>query len=344
VLDIQQAASIRHVGRAYEEARIAAQDYLNTLTRQQGRELDAFPRGDKERARLSTRQQIEDRYNQQRLDLESNKRLLELEGKFTEDSRTQYEGRLRIVNEFQGKALIEWDKYYAKLEEKESNWANGATRAIDNYLDNARNVAKQSEDLFTNAFHSMEDAIVNFTMTGKLSFGDLAKSIVADIIRIQVRQQAAGIVGQLGNLFGPTYNTGGVSLPGSFNPTNHTGGIVGAERTSTRFVSGFPSNAPRYHAGGIAGDEVPSILKRGEGVFTQGQMRNLAPVGSAAPQINLNVINQTGTPVKATTRQNGNGFDVILTALEDALGERAAMGQGTLVAGLQSRFDMPMKV
>jgi phage-related minor tail protein len=49
----------------------------------------------------------------------------------------------------------------------------------------------------------MEDAFVKFAQTGKLSFKDLANSIIADLIRIAVRRAiVAAIGGPLGSLFG----------------------------------------------------------------------------------------------------------------------------------------------
>lgn len=56
----------------------------------------------------------------------------------------------------------------------------------------------------------------------------------------------------------------------------HTGGIVGSESPMTRNVNHAIFNgAPKYHTGGLAGDEMPAILRKGEGVFTEGQMRAL---------------------------------------------------------------------
>ena len=63
----------------------------------------------------------------------------------------------------------------------------------------------------------------------------------------------------------------------------HTGGIVGRE------VGGMPravpatlfTTAPRYHAGRLAPDEVPAILRRDEGVFTPEQMARLGPAGGS---------------------------------------------------------------
>ena len=52
----------------------------------------------------------------------------------------------------------------------------------------------------------------------------------------------------------------------------HTGGIVGSDSASPRNVSpALFSMAPRFHSGLMPG-EFPAILKKGEGVFTPGQM------------------------------------------------------------------------
>ncbi|MBM4305712.1 MAG: hypothetical protein FJ115_02065 [Deltaproteobacteria bacterium] len=53
----------------------------------------------------------------------------------------------------------------------------------------------------------------------------------------------------------------------------HGGGIVGADNGPTRLMPAWNfNNAPRLH-GGLRPDEYPAILQRGEGVFTQGQMK-----------------------------------------------------------------------
>jgi len=99
---------------------------------------------------------------------------------------------------------------YDKISSAQSNWRNGASSAFQNYLDSARDVAGQTKSLFTNAFSSMEDAIVNFALTGKLSFSDFAKSILADMARIATRQASSSL---LSSLFGAglSYFSGGSS-------------------------------------------------------------------------------------------------------------------------------------
>jgi hypothetical protein len=91
--------------------------------------------------------------------------------------------------------------------------------------------------------------------------------------------------------------------------------------------------APKFHGGGIAGlkrDEVPAILQRKEGVFTQEQMKALAPVGSgqaAAPNVQVNVINESGQEM--TAQQDGgmkfDGRSYILDVVIDAASKPGKM-------------------
>ncbi|OUJ14704.1 tape measure protein [Acetobacter sp. DsW_063] len=129
----------------------------------------------------------------------------------------------------------------------------------------------------------------------------------------------------------------------------HTGGIVGmGEQTFTRVVpSGLFDKATRYHTGGIAGNEIPAILQRGEGVFTRGQMAAMGsayqsqqdiaaayagaananapamqaqPATSSAPKITMNVSNTTGQDMKVqsgTPKFDGDAW-VIDTVIKHA--------------------------
>jgi len=65
----------------------------------------------------------------------------------------------------------------------------GVQQSLRTWIDEVTNVAKATEALLTNAFRSIEDALVSMVRTGKLDFRSLADSIIADLIRIQIRQQ-----------------------------------------------------------------------------------------------------------------------------------------------------------
>jgi len=98
----------------------------------------------------------------------------------------------------------------------ERSWVTGAREAFEEYKDAATNAADITKRLFNTTFKGLEDAIVNFVKTGKLSFRDLANSIIEDLIRIQVRKQVTNALGQglegalggLGKVFGSMFGGG----------------------------------------------------------------------------------------------------------------------------------------
>jgi lambda family phage tail tape measure protein len=73
--------------------------------------------------------------------------------------------------------------------------AFGAAQAMRKYAEDASNTATQVEGAMTQAFQGMEDALVTFVTTGKLSFTDLANSIVADITRMIIKQMMFNALG-----------------------------------------------------------------------------------------------------------------------------------------------------
>jgi TP901 family phage tail tape measure protein len=157
-------------------------------------------------------------------------------------------------------------------------------------LSDLENVAARTEEVFTNAFKSAEDALVNFVRTGKMDFRSLVDSIIADMARMAIQQEITkplmkGIMGILNGLGG-----GGVSSidaviakgggfvsngMGGFAPTLHSGGIVGSAGAMRSVDMSIFNGAQRYHTGGqiLQADEVPIIARKGERMLTEAQNR-----------------------------------------------------------------------
>lgn len=222
LLGIQEASAASKLQQYYRDAEDAASDYLDTLRRAQAAELSGFGAGRQERDRLAGRAQIEDKYTSQRRDLDKSRRDSEFSGTFGSDEQKKYDDEIDRIRRFQATALGEYDAYFAKRLAQEGNWANGASEALQNYIDNSRDIAAQTEELFTNAFKGMEDALVSFVTTGKLDFKSLANSIIADITRIIIKQQIAAAAK---SLFG---DSGGGSSGGFI--TSLLGGLFGGGR------------------------------------------------------------------------------------------------------------------
>lgn len=79
--------------------------------------------------------------------------------------------------------------------DKSREFGTGWAQAYKQYAEDANNASKQAQGYFSTFSKGFEDAIVNFVKTGKLSFKDLANSIIADFVRIQAKQLALGLFG-----------------------------------------------------------------------------------------------------------------------------------------------------
>ena len=187
-----------------ETARLAKQErsissYVQALGQQQRalelagqRAVLGVGQGDRQNALNGQLNSQQDRFAQQSLELENQRS--DPSRKMSDEEFTRKSQALADANK---KATDQIRQNYADVESAQGDWTNGATAAWENYLDSAQDVAGQTKSLFGNAFSSMEDAVVNFAMTGKLSFADFTKSILADMARIATRQASSALLGSL---------------------------------------------------------------------------------------------------------------------------------------------------
>ncbi|WP_286899084.1 phage tail tape measure protein [Achromobacter sp. UBA2119] len=153
-----------------------------------------------------------------------------------------YQSQSALLKEHLDLRLSMQQQYFDQVREAQGNWKNGATSALGNYLESTANVAVQTKTLFSNAFQGMEDAIVRFATTGKLSFKDFATSIIADMTRIAARQAAAGVLnGIFGTVAGAAvsgisagagYQGSGMAAVGSTDGMAGSWGAVAGARAS----------------------------------------------------------------------------------------------------------------
>lgn len=202
--------------------------------------------------------------------------------------------------------------YQARRLAAMGDWRNGTRAAFEDYAMEASNAAGQAHSALTNAFQGAEDALVQFATTGKLSFRDLANSIIADLARIAAKQAIVGIAGMIAGAWGGAASAGASSgtLQGFGNNTgwltaNANGGVYNSPSLSA--YSGGIYNSPQLFAFakgagvfGEAGPEAIMPLQRGPdgrlGVAAHGG-------GAGASQVNVNVVVNTdgSTDVSADT-------------------------------------------
>jgi lambda family phage tail tape measure protein len=234
------------------------------------------------------------------------------QNRFTADAAIEQIQRQATIFKNAGADEVAVAIWAAKEKQKASReWQDGAMRGLEEYAVEATNAAKNVEDVIVRSFKGMEDALVDFVKTGKLNFKSFVDAVIADLIRMAIRQNITGPLagsmsgwgGLLSSFFGGGATSSASHGAGSGAGTDydwgfqHGGGIIGASHgISKRLPAAYLAAAPRYH-GGLQPDEFPSILKRGEGVFTPEQMKALG--GQTAISISIPVNMEGGDSRKA---------------------------------------------
>lgn len=201
--------------------------------------------GSKRRERLQEQIRIEQEFARQQSSLQEQFNRGDI-------SESLYESETQVIQQSLDKRLALQKDYYAQLDIAQGDWRNGASDAMQDYIDEAENISKQTYSLFKNALGEAEDVFVQFATTGKASFSDLFNSIAADVARMGFRSLIAealslggagagtgtggagtgGLLTSLFSVFAGMYDTGGTIPAGQW-------GIVG-ER-GPEIVSG-PAN------------------------------------------------------------------------------------------------------
>lgn len=210
-------------------------NYNATRAIQFQRQFNALGMGDNARQLADTLNQIEDQFR--RFRDQFTERVRQAGGANALDTE-EYRRQIDAINQAMSHAMEQARADQERLINGQGDWTKGATRALENYRDSARNIAGQVNEAFTNAFRGLEDAVANFVLTGKANFGDFARSALADIARIEARAalstflKAAGTY--IGQVFG--FSSGGYTGDGGkYEPAGivHRGEyVVDAETTA----------------------------------------------------------------------------------------------------------------
>lgn len=264
----------------------------------------------------------------------------------SEETRAQL---LAQVNQAESEQVQKMEALRQQVERNNASWEYGANVALRNYLDEATNVAKQSERLFTTAFKGAEDAVTKFMMTGKADIRSFANAVIEEFYRIKVAQPmvsaGANFLGDLfGNLAGSFF--GAPSAPSIPTPSQYSlssgGSSFGLKVGPGKAVGGPVGPNTLYPVN----ENGPELLNYGgqDYLMMGGRGGYVKPVSSpasivsesapAAPNVVVNVVNQSGQNVNA--RQQGEPqFDgrnwvlgIVLDAADSDPHFRNALGIG----------------
>ncbi|HCF7308497.1 phage tail tape measure protein [Pseudomonas aeruginosa] len=292
-IELSEQGRLRRQEQSVQRYTQALQAQVDALRLEGERAAAGVSMGGRERSRFEQLNSLDDRYNQQLMDLENQR-----SDPSRQMSDEEYEKRLAALRKAHQDLRDTVVSNYDQMTAAQSDWSNGASGAWNDYLESARNVAGQTHDLFTNAFRAMEDAVATFATTGKLSFSDFTKSILADMARIATRAAASQA---LSSLFGGFFGGGNaaaqsgvdnlVSNSGLFANGGAFAGGVQMFATGGAFTNSvvstptaFGMSGGRMGVMGEAGPEAVMPLTR-----TSSGALGVRAMGGSSSQINVEV-------------------------------------------------------
>ena len=244
----------------------ASESYVAQLERERtalaaagSRAATGFGLGDRQASLQSSLDSSTDKFNDERA------RLLDRRKTAPDKySQEEYLRDLSILESAESKYRDTVVDNYNQMSVAQGDWQSGASSAYQNYLESARDMSGQMKNLFTNAFSSMEDSVVNFAITGKASFADFTKSILADMARIATRQAASGLLSSIAGSALGSYFGGGAGnglAAGSAGATSSNLGASQAGYSSAYFQAkggAWDSGVQMFADGGVFTNSIVS--------------------------------------------------------------------------------------
>lgn len=172
ILKTQEVAANAKIAQSYVDATKAAQAYIETVNKQNAREIAGVGKGDEFRANQAGKSAIEDKQTTQRQGLEGDLRRGQID-------QTQFDTYLSIVNDTYAKEVEAYDARTTAIKEKQADWLNGATEAFANYQTSAENVSANTAAMFSTAFEGITDGVASSISAAILSGNSLEDSLKA---------------------------------------------------------------------------------------------------------------------------------------------------------------------
>lgn len=207
-----EARHVREIAQAYNEAKVAAQSYLNTITREGERTLELLSATPAERRFAVGRFQIEDRFigDKERLDRELANGL----------EQEAYDAQLQVLQDALNNQLAEWSKYYAAVEEKQKDFTTSFNNAINEYVEATSNVGQVLGDTLATQLDRAADGIshaaaelILFGEDGRAAIAALARSIATELLSALIRVGIQALINK--TLLASTSSGGGAANAGT---------------------------------------------------------------------------------------------------------------------------------
>ena len=205
----------------------------------------------------------------------------------TRTEAEKYAAELAKLEAVKKAGLVTDDTYNRQLKalqdtyHQNENAVSAMTSKLEDFVKKTQDLGTGIGDTLVSAFEAGSDAVGEFVKTGKADIRGLVVDMIANFAKLSAQKY---IFGPLAGVLSGALGASGMVAAA----IHHEGGMAGGGRGRAVPAALF-NGARRMHGGGIAGlapDEIPAILRRGERVLNQQETRGY---GQNGPTVIFNV-------------------------------------------------------
>lgn len=285
ILNIQEADALKQRRQAAEAYKAALDESAGALQAQFDGMVARISTGERE---FEIQQQITELYREQA------KELLELaRARDAGDiDQSTYDERVELLRSAIEREVSIVEDGYARMAEAQANWVNGASKAMADFIADADDISGQANELFSNTFKGITDAVVGFSKGSKDAFDNLMDYWYEEAVRFLSDQAIKAFLKALGG--GGGGSASGAETAGSIFDLFAGSGFGFAKGGPVGFASGgYTGSGSKYEAAGIVhrGEYVinaEATRALGRGVLER-MNRGVLPVASGGNTYNVSV-------------------------------------------------------
>lgn len=228
---------------------------------------------------------------------------------------------LADIEEARQKDLASYQEYVDSKLAMDNDYYTQAQIVMADYTNNTKTMAQATAEIGMNAFNSLEEALNKAATTGKLSFKDMANSVIADISKLIIKMYVMKpLMDSLGGFLG--------------------GGFGGSTKTM-----GGDQFMPMLANGGSVSPASGSYLvgERGAEIFTPSTAGTITPfeqIGGGGGGVSIVINNNTGAAVSTEESTNGKGQREISVIIGEAVASETRRAGSTTNKALQQKFGV----
>ena len=230
-----------------------------------------------------------------------------------------------------------------EMEADNKSWIDGAKAGFESYVESSNDSFTNIKELAISSLQGMEDALVDFCMTGKLNFKQLAASVIRDLIRLAVQAAItnaimAGLGAIGGGGGGATPSARSVAPASALTPTTGMGQSPQLMAKGGIFANGLSS-----HSNSIVDSPTFFSFARGQGLMGEAGPEAIMPLTrlpggdlgvkteqseSTVPTMTVNIHEAPGTQTQVEQSEDGQSLEVIIEQVEQSMQSRMSRGTG----------------